>query len=237
MSQTHIESVPAEAFRKALSRRVAEGLGRPTGASGVREAVDNAVRDMIGPATQLFLLQAEPAIGKLIGSLVEQLPDVIASRRQALTERNIEALVDVFLGADPLAAAMPKLERDNAKAQARFLAAWPVLTAEDVAERAGHRSSNRSATANRWKSARRIFGLRAGGRDVYPAFQFGDDGQPKPAMAAILARLPPTLSGWQTAFWFVGANGWLDGDAPVERLGDVAAVVAAAERERDAWMG
>ena len=82
----------------------------------------------------------------------------MARRRQALSERNIETLVDLFLGEDPLAAAMPKIERDNAAAQAAFLRHYEVLTAEAVAGQASHASTNRSATASRWKRAR-VFGV------------------------------------------------------------------------------
>lgn len=254
MSEARIETMPAEAFRTAVGRKVADGLAEPKTAprtarpglaedrapppdAQVREIVDSALRDVIGSATELLMVRGDPAVGKLIGSVVEQLPDIIASRRQALTERNIEALVEVFLGADPLAAALPAVAQDNAKAQARFLKTWPVLTAEGVAERAAHASANRSATASRWKSARRIFSVRAGGRDAYPAFQFDDDGRPRPVIAAVLANLPDTMSGWQTAFWFVGANGWLGGDAPVGRLHDVEALVRAAEQENYTWVG
>lgn len=200
------------------------------------EAVRGALADRLG-SSQVFILQdADPASAAVIAAVIEQLPTLVASRRQALSERNIEALVDVFLGADPLAAAMPAIERDNAAAQAEFLKHWPVLTADAVAAQAEHGSANRSATASRWKKARRIFGLRVSGREAYPAFQF-IEGRPRPVVQKVLEALPPSFTGWQTAFWFTGPNGWLDGNRPVDRMTDDAALVSAAERERDNWMG
>jgi len=200
------------------------------------KAVHAAFGELLG-SSQLFILhEANPTMTKVVWAVLEQLPNVVTSRRQALSERNIEALVDVYLGADPLASAMPNLERDNAVAQAEFLKRWPVLTAEAVAKQAEHASTNRSATASRWKRAGKIFGVRVSGREAYPSFQFLE-GRPRPVIGRVLNVLPHTLTGWQTAFWFTGPNGWLDGEAPVERLTDETAVVAAAEHERDAWMG
>lgn len=200
------------------------------------DAVRDAFSDRMGESQVLILHDMDPAVATVLSAVIEQLPAVVARRRQALSERNIEALVDVFLGVDPLAAAMPAIERDNAAAQADFLKRWPVLTADAVAAQAEHGSANRSATASRWKKARRIFGMRVSGREVYPAFQF-IEGRPRPVVGKALEALPTGFTGWQTAFWFTGPNGWLDGQAPVERLEDDAAVIAAARHERDAWMG
>ncbi len=200
------------------------------------EAVHAAAGELVGSARVFIVHDGDPALAKVLASMMEHLPKIVASRRQALSERNIEALVDVFLGADPLAAAMPAIEGDNAVAQAAFLARWPVLTADTVAEQAEHASTNRSATASRWKKARRIFGVRVSGRETYPAFQF-QEGRPRPVIGKILAALPEEMTGWQSALWFSGPNGWLDGQIPIKRLADESAVVAAAEHERDAWIG
>ncbi|HEV2363282.1 MAG TPA: hypothetical protein VGS12_03685 [Caulobacteraceae bacterium] len=200
------------------------------------EAVHAAVGDLVGTAKVFIVHDSDLGAGKVVADVLEQLPAVVARRRQALRERDIEALVDVFLGGEPLAAAMPSIERDNASAQAAFLDRWPVLTADAVAEAAEHGSTNRSATASRWKKSRRIFGMRAAGREVYPAFQF-TEGRPRPVIARVLAALPEDMTGWQAAFWFTSVNGWLDGKAPLDRLGDASAVVSAAQHERDEWMG
>ena len=200
------------------------------------EAVHAAAGELVGSARVFIVRDGDPALAKVLASMIEHLPKIVAGRRQALSERNIEALVDVFLGADPLATAMPAIESDNAVAQAGFLERWPVLTAEAVAEQAEHASTNRSATASRWKKARKIFGLRVSGREAYPAFQF-QEGRPRPVIGKVLAALPDEMTGWQSALWFSGPNGWLDGQIPIERLADESAIVAAAEHERDVWMG
>ena len=200
------------------------------------EAVHAAAGELVGSGKIFVVHDGDPALAQILASMMEHLPKIVASRRQALSERNIEALVDVFLGADPLAAVMPAIEGDNATAQAEFLARWPVLTADTVAEQAEHASTNRSATASRWKKSRRIFAVRVSGRETYPAFQF-QGGRPRPVISKILAALPQEMGGWQSALWFSGPNGWLDGQIPIERLADESAVVAAAGHERDAWIG
>ena len=200
------------------------------------EAVHAAAGELVGSAKVFIVHGSDPALAEVLASMMEHLPKIVASRRQALSERNIEALVDIFLSADPLAAAMPNIESDNAGAQAAFLERWPVLTAEAVAAGAAHISTNRSATASRWKKARRIFGVRVSGRETYPAFQF-QEGRPRPIIGNILSALPEEMTGWQTALWFCSPNGWLDGKIPLEKLGHQSAVVAAAEHERSAWFG
>jgi hypothetical protein len=45
------------------------------------------------------------------------------------------------------------------------------------------------------------------------------------------------MTPWQIAFWFVSTNGWLDGDAPKDRLDAAGQAVAAARREGEEIMG
>ncbi|WP_349437948.1 hypothetical protein [Pararhizobium sp. A13] len=201
------------------------------------EAVDAAIGELFGDKSQLLVLRnADAELGPVIKAVIEQVPEAVRVRRRALSEQHIDALADIYMASDPLSAALPDIERDNAEAQARFVQRWPVLTAEQIAERAGHESTNKSATAHRWKAAGRIFGVRVGRREVYPAFQFRE-GLPHPAIARILGALPKDMSGWQTAFWFVGPNTFLNDASPVETLGDEEAVIEAAANEEQRWMG
>jgi len=127
--------------------------------------------------------------------------------------------------------------RRNAEARAAFLEEFGTLTSREVAEFAGSSAANRAALANRWKTEGRIFALETGGQTRFPAFQFSaDDGQPRPVIAEILKLLQPRLSGWQTALWFTGRNGWLGGERPVDLLtATPAAVVEAARQEAEAF--
>jgi hypothetical protein len=136
----------------------------------------------------------------------------------------------------PSAAEIAHLRR-NAEARAAFLVEFGTLTSGEVAELAGSSAANRAALANRWKAEGRIFAVETGGQTLFPAFQFSDDdGQPRPVIAEILAALQPKLSGWQTALWFTGRNGWLGAKRPVDVLtSDPNAAAEAARQEAEAF--
>lgn len=55
-------------------------------------------------------------------------------------------------------------------------------------------------------------------RELYPRFQFNDEGQPLPVMAEILTILCDVRSPWEIALWLTAANGWLGGRRPVDLL-------------------
>ena len=72
------------------------------------------------------------------------------------------------------------------------------------------------------------------GRIVFPAFQFGADGQPRPEIAAVLAQLRAAgLDDWQAALWFATPTGWLDDRRPVDVLDHEPDAVAAAAASFD----
>lgn len=148
-----------------------------------------------------------------------------ATRQEAAIGR----LADIILP-DDLAAARGALAADNLDLRDRFIAEIPCLTSAEVGARAGHSSSNPYATAARWKKTGDIFAVHHRGTEYFPAFQFRQ-GRPHRAVKPILAALPKVLSPWQKALWFVSTNGWLDDDAPKDRLKDVETVVDAARRE------
>jgi hypothetical protein len=71
---------------------------------------------------------------------------------------------------------------------------------------------------------------------IIEAFQFAD-GRPRAAIRRVLRALPEGMTPWQVAFWFASGNGWLEGAAPQDRLDEVEAVTAAAERMRHPAVG
>lgn len=84
----------------------------------------------------------------------------------------------------------------------------------------------------RWLRERQIFAFIHRRHFWFPAFEFAV-GEPKPVLQEILNLIRP-LHGWEAMFWFVGANGWLEGDAPVDVLDvDPVAVVLAASHAND----
>jgi hypothetical protein len=85
---------------------------------------------------------------------------------------------------------------------------------------------------DRWRRDGRVFSLGEPYQDCYPTFQF-DGGQPKPIIRHILRRLQPRDS-WHAAFWFYGANAWLDAGQPFLMIdSDPEQVLLAAEHAND----
>lgn len=130
------------------------------------------------------------------------------------------------------------------QARVELCATYPMFTEAAVA--AMNKSNGSPATVRRWLQEGRIFSVRHKGEDLFPAFQF-ENGVPKSVIAKIIERLSPTdpaarsnpareppYSEWTTAFWFAGANGWLEAKAPVELIDlDPMAVVTAASHACD----
>ena len=162
---------------------------------------------------------------------------ILDQRRMELTERNIEALVDLYLQGEERADVDRELEQDNAEQRAEYLREVPTFTTADIHKLMhGSQLSNPSEPASRWRPEKRIFAVRNGRAQLFPCFQFAD-GHPLPVVKQVLKRLPDDMTPWQIAFWFQSGNGWLDGRSPEEALGDVDGVLNAAECLRDPAVG
>ena len=112
----------------------------------------------------------------------------------------------------------PRIDDDNAAFRARYLEQVPCLTSQELHHRSGGAKSNNPQLTTVWKHQGRAFAITHNGRDLFPAFQFDDDGSPRALMAEVLEALPKRLSSWQLAAWFAAANPELDGDSPADRI-------------------
>jgi len=185
------------------------------------------------PSPLHFMVEVpDSATRDVVQRLVNLLPAAQQEHLQCESELRLETLIPFFLGKDPIATTRRKLELENARLRAAFVVQHPCFSAADLSDFAGHGAKNRSVTASRWKAQGRIFSVPFQGAELYPAFQIAD-GEPKPAMARVLAALPAAMSAWQRAFWFVTPNGWLGGAVPAEALHDADAAVSAAKREAE----
>jgi hypothetical protein len=189
-----------------------------------------------GSLAHVVVVPKDDPLGSTVSRVVERVPEIARIRRRELTEKNIDALVELYLADDPTAEARRAIETDNARERARFLSDVACLTSKEVAQNAGHQAANASVTGSRWKQQGRIFSVPSRGSELYPAFQFRE-GQPHPAVVKILRELPKQMSSWQMAFWFTSSNGWLRGATPADRLDDEEAVVRAAHRASEPIVG
>ena len=91
--------------------------------------------------------------------------------------------------------------------------------------------SNPSAALGKYKKGKRIFAVRSGNRDLYPAFQFAENAEPLPVVLKILKIVPKEAQGWSLLSWFEARNAFLKNRKPSEVLAsEPAAVLRAAAR-------
>ncbi|MGR9426192.1 hypothetical protein [Rhizobium leguminosarum] len=188
---------------------------------------------------QSVVLQLKPDLDEGHRSAVRAFLDIVVRVSGSLDEARLEAaigkLAEVLLP-DELADARGALASDNLELRDRFVAEVPQLTSAEIGAQAGLKTRNPYATAARWKKSGDIFSVQHRGKEHFPAFQFRE-GRPHPTIKKALAALPPRLSSWQRALWFVSTNGWLGDKAPADMLDDPDALVAAAKREGEEVIG
>ena len=91
--------------------------------------------------------------------------------------------------------------------------------------------SNPSAALGKYKKSKRIFAVRSGNRDLYPAFQFAENAEPLQVVQKILKIVPKEAQGWSLLSWFEARNAFLKNRKPSEVLAsEPAAVLRAAAR-------
>ncbi|APO70646.1 hypothetical protein IE4872_PD00103 (plasmid) [Rhizobium gallicum] len=234
-----MDSGPGREAKVAVKRNLSTTGRASAFASKLRNAMAKIVRSKPGSGvddTMVVVVDTpSQAVRDTIRDIVEHVPGIIEARQSKLTDEAIDALVSVYMRT-PNVEVERLLYDSNAKARARFLQEWPGFTSKDLADAAGHGSKNRSMTASRWKSKGKVFSIKHGGVEYFPAFQF-EDGQPIETIGKALASLGEKKSGWQLAFWFTSPNGWLDGKRPVDVIKDSNAVVQAAAREAEDIIG
>jgi hypothetical protein len=182
----------------------------------------------------VFLPDLDEYEATLFKRVFTKLSSFMAIARQENAEHRITQLLQAIAPHDPLADVQLKVAEATVALRTEFLDEVPVLTSAEVHANAGFPRGNASQTVHRWRKGGKIFAINHGGRDLYPAFQFGQDGRPLPTITELLKilRRDPERTDWDNALWFAGESGWLDGKAPKDCLqSDPQAVKRAAEQE------
>lgn len=193
----------------------------------LRKRIAHSMAGIPGGWTLVGTPDAE--LAELLRRVIARLPLMAAMHQRALAERNIELMIESILPDAPRADVRAELEIDNARLRADYLLETPMLTATEIRAGSGLSPKNGSEPASRWKREGRIFAVRHGGRDLWPAFQFAD-GQPRRIIKEVLAQMPASATHWQVALWFASGNGWLDGAEPQDQLDAPGEVVEAARQ-------
>jgi hypothetical protein len=236
-SEANARELFVMAFLRALQEAAPDATAFPGAPPGRLTELAAAVADLaLGHSV---ILQLKPDLDEghrsAVRAFLEKVLRVSATLDQTRLESAIGKLAEVLLP-DELADARGALASDNLELRDRFIGEVPQLTSAEIGAQAGLKTKNPYATAARWKKAGEIFSVQHRGKEYFPAFQFRE-GRPHPTVKKAFAALPPRLSAWQRAFWFVSSNGWLGDKAPAGVLDDPQAVVAAAEREAEEVVG
>ena len=151
---------------------------------------------------------------------VTQLRSLVAAARRENSDARIIQLLRAVAPPDPLADVELKVAEATTDLRREFIERLSLLTSAQVHERAGFPGNNPSATGHRWRKKGQVFSVNYGGRELFPAFQFGNDGRPLPIIGEVLAILArdSERTDWDNALWFAGESGWLDGKTPIELL-------------------
>jgi len=205
--------------------------------AGIRRKIEAA----FGPANKangkwMLVGTATAKTAEVVGSALTQFTAVTTTHIAARREKNIERLLEMIVEDIPRADVDIELELENAEMRAQYLTETKLLTAQDVREQSGLKPRNKSEPASRWKREGKVFAVRKGAIDLYPAFQF-IDGSPHPAMKKILTEIGDAFTPWQIAFWFESGNGWLDGAEPQDCLDQTEDVIEAAQRLAEPAIG
>ena len=197
MSRNRAQPVPQPAPALVSFPLAADDIGALP--SPLRRRIADAETE---PADWALLVTGESELTGLVQDVIARLASMVATDRRKITENNIELLVRSMLPHAPRSTVDAQLELDNARLRAAYLEEVPTRSAHEVRAASGLNPKNPSEPASRWKRERRIFAMRHGGRNLFPAFQF-EDGYPRPVIKQILHEAvaqdapprPPRLLG------------------------------------------
>jgi hypothetical protein len=180
------------------------------GAEAREVPLSEPISVLAADADQIIVLNARHAIGEIVTALL---------RSWGGDEQRSKDVISALLPSTvPSPEATEQLRR-NAEARSKFLEEFPALPAGELAGLAGITWSNPAAWPSRLQKEGKVFSVEYGRRQLFPAFQFDRNWQPRQAIAAVLARLAEAgLDGWSVALWWTAANGWLEGARPIDLL-------------------
>jgi hypothetical protein len=188
-----------------------KGLVVPEAAPATASDLAAAIKQIRPEGEEIVVIAANHSVTTRVKQITRML-----ARSDLLTAGLIDAM---FVPGSIASPAVARHAQRNAEARQELIDEFGLRDSDQVAELAGSTASNRSATASRWLAARRIFAVNQRGARLYPSFEFGTDGRPRPVIARMLEAFEPFgLDGWEIALWFTTASGWLDDKRPVDLL-------------------
>jgi hypothetical protein len=202
------------------------GLSGPASQVG-RELRETKDRHVVAVELEPGQQHLEPALLKALELIMNVLEEKF-TKAQADQVRRIGDLLTESVEVSQAAVIEGKM-RANAIRHLLEEGGW--LNAGQIAEQGGYSKSNPAEPASRWKREGRIFAITFKGQDLYPAYQFDGNLQPRPVIAEVVTLFKHKDDPWKIAAWFASVNGWLRGKRPQDCLDEPERVAEAARQE------
>lgn len=214
-----------------------EGIDRITFVLGSRQDISVSTCTLMLRSISKFLAGAnldkpQRDFGLAARELVEEMLEAMQAEQE---------LPDQLVGPDDIVIDLPTTVTESAGFRPGLVPlrgadeqrAWYLAQVENVTEENIRGLGLRLEGVPGSRSRHGALAIEHHGTVYYPTFQFAD-GKVRPIVVELLGIFERHRSPWQTAFWFISANGWLDGSTPAHSLDDTAAVTAAAIHEVNA---
>ncbi|MBL6459360.1 hypothetical protein JMJ55_28995 [Belnapia sp. T6] len=185
----------------------------------------------VQPGRRVFLVEAPEEDAPSFQRMINRVLRVASTESPAAVER---ALDNATQAVEPIVETWRETEAARwTEIREAWLQKHPALTAAAIARLVGSGTVNPSALLKGWVDAKRVFSVQHGKQRLYPEFQIGQDGQPKPVFRMLLTALEGKLEGWPLAIWLTRPNAEFDDwKTPLDVIERAPhAVVAAAQHE------
>lgn len=139
------------------------------------DAVRTAVRKLLEPGLAADNLHPRHVYARMQNELLD------------VEKKVLQRLIDAT-PIRPLDATKARLEQSAIEA---VFNGTEWLTADQLGRKHDAQAKNPHSIVNRWRSARKLFGIERAGKAVFARYQFDETWQPRPAVAEILAAFTP----------------------------------------------
>lgn len=154
-------------------------------------------------------------------------------KRAEIAKANLEALVNIYAHDITIPRYSLREAKMIAKAQEKVILSTQWVTAADISDMVGFKSTNKSAGPAKWKASNKIFSVRYRSEELFPIYALDKSNgfNPVSGLKPILELFKGVKDSWGIAYWFAGANGFLGGTPPQDLLQSEPALVLEAAKD------
>jgi hypothetical protein len=157
---------------------------------------------------------------KQLEEILQSLTDLAIEAGLDAARSKLDAMVNVFSSNIPAPRYTMREAKMIAKAQEKVIASTQWVTASVIAQLAQFKSANTSSAASKWKTSCKIFSVNYLSEELYPIYTLDKSNgfRPLEGLKPIIELFRGRKDSWGMAYWFAGANGFLNGRRPQDVL-------------------